>query len=999
MNIQHTLLAIILPISLAFFSTCSTVDKTFTDEDSKGFTGSVSGVITDKHGNTLSGVLVTVTPGGQTTVSTSGGKFELSGIAPGKHALSYIKSDYLDTTSADSLDIRLLDSVVLDSNQKLTYMYATVKGTIEDSEGNNIDEGPIGVSVENQTASATTASASFILTKVEPGNVRLFAAISGTGYGYVDTVVSPDDTLKNLSVKISRKGGTITGTVVDSSGKGVSDAIISAVGGVLQDTTGSDGSYTLNSVPSEGSVLLLVLSTTGDTVGTASVGVDEGDSAEIPAVVVGDQGLGTDMLKVLPSTVVVSDTSDTLTLVAKAVWDSDDDAPCWYLWSTDGGETWDSTRVSSYVVTPSVLANLLDEAECGEVYCEFGIQVKAISIYGLNSDAVTITVEAKNATSESSSSHISSSLESSSSTAKSSSSSVTKDWFNSSISYGTVTDSRDGQTYKTVVIGSQKWMAENLNYSGDTVNGFRTYTKGWCYGVGGTDTTNHKDSTTCDTYGRHYDWTTSLSLDSTYLNLYWDGDTNNHQGICPTGWRLPKSSDFDTLMNSVGSYEGDLFKSANWDGSDDVGFSVLPAGHRYNDIHSWSSLGGYAGFWTVTSDESDRARDWTMYNSFSSYEDGKSRGLSIRCLYDTSIALSSSSGKALSSSSSVTKDWFNSSISYGTITDSRDGQTYKTVVIGSQKWMAENMNYDTLDQEESWCYNDSSINCALYGRLYTWDGAWLGDTTNHKGVCPEGWHIPSDSEWSILTAYLDTSGLSSSVGTALRANSDLWESGSGNDLVGFSAIPAGNRGNEGSYWNFGLSTHFWSPTAYTSSDFYCRELSDSTDTLGWGNSDFCSPDEPEMADALSVRCLYDASIALSSSSIVGSSSSRVTSSSSISSSSFSFADGDTITIYETSVDYEMASAGNYIVVASISWSYAKSGTASLLLMNEGCSVSGSAIIDGDSTTFSEAWAPSITLPSTWTTTTDTGTATTSGSFDLNFTTLGTCTALYLEALG
>jgi hypothetical protein len=80
----------------------------------------------------------------------------------------------------------------------------------------------------------------------------------------------------------------------------------------------------------------------------------------------------------------------------------------------------------------------------------------------------------------------------------------------------------------------------------------------------------------------------------------------------------------------------------------------------------------------------------------------------------------------------------------GKFTDSRDGQTYQTIKIDNQVWMAENLNYRT--SSGSWCYDNSSDNCEKYGRLYTWETA--------KGVCPSGWHLPSTKEWSVLIANL-----------------------------------------------------------------------------------------------------------------------------------------------------------------------------------------------------------------------------------------------------
>ena len=127
---------------------------------------------------------------------------------------------------------------------------------------------------------------------------------------------------------------------------------------------------------------------------------------------------------------------------------------------------------------------------------------------------------------------------------------------------------------------------------------------------------------------------------------------------------------------------------------------------------------------------------------------------------------SSSSTVRATSSSSFSKALFlNENISYGEITDERDGQTYKTVLIGSRYWMAENLNFKT---ENSYCVNDNDTLCLKYGRLYAWSAAMdsagafstnglnCGNGTKCtadsivRGVCPQGWHLPDYSDFSNL---------------------------------------------------------------------------------------------------------------------------------------------------------------------------------------------------------------------------------------------------------
>jgi uncharacterized protein (TIGR02145 family) len=119
---------------------------------------------------------------------------------------------------------------------------------------------------------------------------------------------------------------------------------------------------------------------------------------------------------------------------------------------------------------------------------------------------------------------------------------------------------------------------------------------------------------------------------------------------------------------------------------------------------------------------------------------------------------------------------------YGTLTDSRDGKKYKTIVIGTQTWMAENLNYETASN--SMCYKNDASNCATYGRLYTWATA--------MSACPAGWHMPTLSERNALG--LSIGGQPGEEGKHLKATSG-WQDGNGLDTYGFAALPGSMCGS------------------------------------------------------------------------------------------------------------------------------------------------------------------------------------------------------------
>ncbi len=151
---------------------------------------------------------------------------------------------------------------------------------------------------------------------------------------------------------------------------------------------------------------------------------------------------------------------------------------------------------------------------------------------------------------------------------------------------------------------------------------------------------------------------------------------------------------------------------------------------------------------------------------------------------------------------------FNPNIQYTSFTDNRDYKTYKSVTIGNQTWMAENLNYDMPNNATDVCYNNNSENCGTYGRLYNWETA--------QSVCPYGWHLPSEAEW---TALGNTVGGSSTAGNKLKSAVG-WYSNSGTDNYGFSAIPGGSGLPYGSFFNVGRNGLWWSATEYDSDFAY-----------------------------------------------------------------------------------------------------------------------------------------------------------------------------------
>jgi uncharacterized protein (TIGR02145 family) len=172
------------------------------------------------------------------------------------------------------------------------------------------------------------------------------------------------------------------------------------------------------------------------------------------------------------------------------------------------------------------------------------------------------------------------------------------------------------------------------------------------------------------------------------------------------------------------------------------------------------------------------------------------------------------------------------------------GKTYKTVVIGTQTWMTENLNYNATG---SVCYGNQENNCNIYGRLYDWSAA--------IAACPSGWHLPSNAEWDALYRYADgTSGTnspysSSTAGKYLKAVSGWNDGGNSTDEFGFAALPGGYGYSGGSFSDVDYYGGWWSASEFGAKDAYSRGI-----YYGSGYADWHYEDKSYLC---SVRCVED----------------------------------------------------------------------------------------------------------------------------------------------
>ncbi|MDB9744063.1 hypothetical protein OAA91_00890 [Fibrobacterales bacterium] len=374
-------------------------------------------------------------------------------------------------------------------------------------------------------------------------------------------------------------------------------------------------------------------------------------------------------------------------------------------------------------------------------------------------------------------------------------------------------------------------------------------------------------------------WQSVMGLDSSSVS-----NPSEVQGLCPTDWHLPSYREWEELASYIdvkSSTEGQdgngrylrvgkyLKKHLAWNSYsgisnlDSFNFGANASGLRLTG-GTYSSMGSLGLWWSATEKDTANAHYVSMvYNHdfFDKLHTSKEMALSVRCLKNSGVVLSSGTSS--------------SSQSEGQFVDARDRKEYTWKRIGTQNWMTENLNFDA--GAGSYCYNNLPTNCESYGRLYLWGKASKGMSSDAnpsevQGVCPTNWHLPSDAEWEELAIYVGANqNLQTKVGdnwteigNALKSKT-IWNTATGTDNYNFNALPAGRRGTDSIYYKLGENAYFWSSSEKDSLFSWGRTFYDANANLG------NYPNQNEFA--FSIRCVQDTGNVVMSSSSNGSSNS------------------------------------------------------------------------------------------------------------------------------
>lgn len=252
-------------------------------------------------------------------------------------------------------------------------------------------------------------------------------------------------------------------------------------------------------------------------------------------------------------------------------------------------------------------------------------------------------------------------------------------------------------------------------------------------------------------------------------------------------------------------------------------------------VWNWNAVAGATGYkWSVTN---DFATAIDMGTALTKTDTGLTCGTSyIRYLWAYNGCGGTASATVLTCSTNMCP-------CSQPFSDTRDGKSYNTVLIGTQCWMKENLNIGTridgsqnqTDNQviEKYCYADQESNCDIYGGLYQWNEAMQYVTTEGaQGICPAGWHLPTDAEWTILTTYLGGENVAGGVmkeeGTAHWASPNE----GGTNTSGFTALPGGYNDGYGTFFSLTNVANFWSSSQDGVNDAWNRNLNYSQTIVG-----------------------------------------------------------------------------------------------------------------------------------------------------------------------
>jgi uncharacterized protein (TIGR02145 family) len=470
----------------------------------------------------------------------------------------------------------------------------------------------------------------------------------------------------------------------------------------------------------------------------------------------------------------------------------------------------------------------------------------------------------------------------------------------------------DGNEYNTLKIGNQCWTKENLrseHYADGTAIPVGTPAAG---SISYTDPYRYDFPSLglpLEQRGYLYNWTAVM-----HGGAMSEAVPSGVQGVCPTGWHVPSDAEWTLLTDYVSSkseYRCNndqtaiakaLVSNTGWNSSihecavgnnqtvnNTTGFSIFPAGEYYGGGNNISS-GHMAAFWTTTMPAGSEGV-WSRKISYD-YGDverspwNKYEAYSVRCLRDVTEGPLGGMMHDMQDDMQSQLDNMSFVCGISTVKD-YDGNEYNTVKVGNQCWTKENLRSEhysngveipagtTTSTTTGYRYNftSSSIPLEHRGHLYNWAAVMRGASPSDavpsgiQGICPDGWHVPSDGEWTLFSDYVgsqsqyvcdqDANYNNTYIARALAANI-YWKNSDNpcapgyalaqNNATGFSATPMGYYSQYG-FYTFGNLTYFWSTTKATDTQIRTRKIDYNYPDL-WQN-------QSSMENGFSVRCVRD----------------------------------------------------------------------------------------------------------------------------------------------